>query len=254
MADTPAPHVFVVQGDLTRIACDAWLLPTDQRISVRQHWRDALPTLAEQLHRTDLAAMLAGDQLATALAPPEDQPEAPRIIATAVPLRGFDDPAELLPALRAFVAEAVVAAAKRQRTRPLPLLALPFFGTAGGGGANRRGAIFDALHAEAIDLAARYEVDLAFVFASEPSFALAQRRRQLSGALAGTLPDRLVEHAHRLAAIARDGRLVPFLGAGVSVSAGAPTWDELISSLGEKAGLDGAELASITRIGTSPLD
>lgn len=243
-----------MQGDLTRIACDAWLLPTDQRISVKQRWHDALPVLAEQLQRTDLTEMRAGDQLATALAPTDDQPDAPRIIATAVPLHGFEDPAELLSALRAFVAEAVAATAKRPRTRPLPLLALPFFGTAGGGGANRRGAIFDALYAEAKELAARYEVDLAFVFVSEPSFALAQRRRQLSGALAGTLPAHLVGHAHRLAAIARDGRLVPFLGAGVSVSAGAPTWGELISSLGEEAGLDKAELASIISSGHSPLD
>ncbi|RZT63898.1 SIR2-like protein [Microcella alkaliphila] len=254
MADTPAPHVFVVQGDLTRIACDAWLLPTDQRINVKQHWRDALPTLAEQLQATDLMALRVGDRLAAALAPAVDEPDAPRIIATAVPLHGFDEPAELFPALRAFVAEAVAATASRPRTRPLPLFALPFFGTAGGGGANRRGAIFDALHAEARELAARYEVDLAFVFASEPSFALAQRRRQQNGALAGALPEHLIDHAHRLAAIARDGRLVPFLGAGVSVSAGAPTWDELISSLGAEAGLDGAELASITRVGTSPLD
>ena len=254
MADTPVPHVFVVQGDLTRIACDAWLLPTDQRISVKQHWRDALPALAEQLHRTDLTALRAGDRLAAALAPAVDEPDAPRIIATAVPLHGFDEPAELLPALRAFVAEAVAATASRPRTRPLPLFALPFFGTAGGGGANRRGAIFDALHAEARELAARYEVDLAFVFASEPSFALAQRRRQQNGALAGALPEHLIDHAHRLAAIARDGRLVPFLGAGVSVSAGAPTWGELISALGVEAGLDEAELASIISSGHSPLD
>lgn len=254
MADTPAPHVFVVQGDLTRIACDAWLLPTDQRLSVKQHWRDALPTLAEQLQRTDLTALRAGDRLATPLAPIDDEPDAPQIMATAVPLHGFDDPAELLPALRAFVSEAAAVTASRRRTRPLPLFALPFFGTAGGGGANRRGAIFDALYVEATNLAAEFGVDLAFVFTSEPSFALAQRRRQLSGALDGALPEHLVEHAHRLASIARDGRLVPFLGAGVSVSAGAPTWGELIRALGEEAGLDEAELASIISSGHSPLD
>jgi hypothetical protein len=39
-------HLFIVQGDLTRLACDAWLLPTGRSLLIRNHWlRDAPPTL-----------------------------------------------------------------------------------------------------------------------------------------------------------------------------------------------------------------
>lgn len=30
-------HVFVVHGDLTQLACDAIMIPTDARLSVREH-------------------------------------------------------------------------------------------------------------------------------------------------------------------------------------------------------------------------
>ena len=34
-----AGHLFAFQGDLTRVACDAWLLPSDKRLKVvRRHW------------------------------------------------------------------------------------------------------------------------------------------------------------------------------------------------------------------------
>jgi hypothetical protein len=48
-----------------------------------------------------------------------------------------------------------------------------------------------------------------------------------------------------LAARARRRRLVPFLGAGTSVSAGGPSWGSLLHDLGERIGLDAATAASL---------
>src|SRR5688572_18197898 len=36
-------HMFVTHGDVTRLACDAWLVPTDARRFLEDPWRDALP-------------------------------------------------------------------------------------------------------------------------------------------------------------------------------------------------------------------
>ncbi len=32
------PHVFVVAGDITKIECDAWLLPTDGKPKIEPHF------------------------------------------------------------------------------------------------------------------------------------------------------------------------------------------------------------------------
>ena len=36
-------HLFLLRGDLTRLHCDAWLLPTDRRLDLTCAWRDRLP-------------------------------------------------------------------------------------------------------------------------------------------------------------------------------------------------------------------
>ncbi len=35
-------HLFVVAGDVTKLHCDAWLLPTDDAFHVEAGWRGAL--------------------------------------------------------------------------------------------------------------------------------------------------------------------------------------------------------------------
>src|SRR5437762_728312 len=42
-------HVFLVQGDLTRLACESWLLPTDAALKVEPHW---LANRPQEVHRT----------------------------------------------------------------------------------------------------------------------------------------------------------------------------------------------------------
>lgn len=36
--DTYAGHVFVVNGDLSKLACDAWMIPTDDKLSLEPNW------------------------------------------------------------------------------------------------------------------------------------------------------------------------------------------------------------------------
>jgi len=40
-------HVFLIRGDLTQLACDAWLLPTSSRITITNTWKSRYPELME---------------------------------------------------------------------------------------------------------------------------------------------------------------------------------------------------------------
>src|SRR3954462_1285437 len=52
-------HVFVVHGDLTHLACDDWLIPTDRDLTLTDAW---LPVLAEDaVRRHDDTPRLAVD-------------------------------------------------------------------------------------------------------------------------------------------------------------------------------------------------
>src|SRR4051794_27893472 len=47
-------HLFIIQGDLTRLACDAWLLPTGRSLQIRSHWlRGAPSSLLQRVTKSD---------------------------------------------------------------------------------------------------------------------------------------------------------------------------------------------------------
>ncbi len=246
------PHVFVVHGDLTQLACDAIMIPTDARLSVRHHWHGVVPEHAELRDRPELRALRSGKAFAHALDPVLDangeevDPDAPLRVLTTVPLNGFQSVEELRPRINKFilVARRAVALHRGDRStsqvrRALPLVAMPLFASGGGGGGMRRTALIDTVLDEARAAAEMAEVDVAIVVRKEEDAALAQQRRRTSAAASwAAVEPRLVEHAQRLAAHALADRMVPFMGAGVSMSAGAPSWSKLLEDLATLTELD----------------
>jgi hypothetical protein len=230
------PHVFVAMADILNLRCDAWLLPTDFRVTIEQHWLKAHPNL-----RTIAAASASTDfRDGSALAEPVRpwDPALPFPIMTAVPDDGGWSPAVVAERLEAFVRTALSAIPAPLDHRPYRLLALPFFGTAGGGAGNHLGAALRAILGASADLAARYDVDIVLVLRDKAAFSLAQKLRREAASVSSwpSLGDHLQEKARSLGQIAQARHLVPFLGAGVSVSAGAPSWGQLLDTL--RAGID----------------
>lgn len=251
-----APHVFVVQGDITHLACDAWMLPTSQYLGVRR-WYGAVPDLQARVGRTDTAAFERGTVLAVELA--GGQLDEPRPVLTAVPSRHFRDAVELEPATKEFLQVAAAIAHRdlsstSRRTRSLPLVALPFFGTRGGGGGALKGQVLTVLLRTAAREAAELGVDVALVLQGEASYALAQHIRAEQPGAWRALPSALEASARDLSEDARSGRLVPFMGAGVSTTAGGPLWAELIERLSRKVGLDEAKVAAVLEPSRDTLD
>lgn len=196
-----------------------------------------MPHLVELVAAQDMSSVEAGMQLAVAL---DDWPvEDPLPVLTTVPLHGVRDPEELRPRFRNFFDESVRALKHRSLLdRPFPLLAVPFFGTGLGAGNIYRGDILRVLLSEAHEAARALLVDVVFVFQDQAAYALAQQqRKEFTVQSWENLSPRLQDLVHALANRAAQGHVVPFMGAGVSVSAGAPDWQGLLSIVMSKGQL-----------------
>ena len=247
-------HLFVTRGDLTALHCDAWLLPTDRDGSVTPGWvatmaatgrgvGDAHGGRLDEPARRELAAdgatvlrrpCAAGPGIVACdtAVPHHDVPAAARAASTA------------LQRLTALTAGAAGPSAALELPRPRPLVALPTVGVGAGGGHGVRGAVL-AGQLEALQAALAGDdagPDVALVCFDHEHYAAAQRARRSAGGdarFAALLGPELQERVVALAAHARAGRLVPFVGAGVSMGAGLPSWvgllDELIADAGMEA-------------------
>lgn len=225
------PHVFVTMGNLLNFKCDAWLLPTDARLGFNPIWTKSLPGLLGVVAAQDTTGFRAEKELAVALT---EWPAAePLPILTAVPLSGVRNAEELRPRFRAFFHAATAALATREPLdRPYPLLAVPFFGTGLGAGGIYRGDILRVLLHEASTAALELGVDVAFVFQEQAAYSMAQQQRKEPDAQTWNgLSPRLQATAKDLAQKSAQGKVVPFMGAGVSMSAGAPSWDGLLNEI-----------------------
>ena len=246
-------HVFVTRGSLTNFACDAWLLPTDRAYSIAGHWSEALPGLEAVIASSRDVDFSSGAKLAQPL---DTWPAGkPLPVLTAVPYYGISSVEDLVPPLREFIRVAAEQCERRRRTangepsRPVPLLAMPLFGTGGGGAGLVKGDVIRLLLEETRSAAAEAGVDVVLVLANEKDFALAQELRKRQPEWWAPLDREHQEQAARLATHARGGKLVPFMGAGVSMSAGAPSWTDLLSALATVAQLSDSERESLKHRG-----
>jgi hypothetical protein len=249
-------HLFTTHGDVTTLACDAWLVPTDARRVLEEPWRSALPA---DLPGPDRGWGDAGLRVQLGVPRTGSDPAAWLVNVGAEPGRPIG---WYLDGVREFVA---AAAANLRTTEPLygrarHLLALPLIGTRSGGITHRKGDMVAALVTEMQELARAHDVDLVLVLWTPAAFAAAQGVRraalehQSDGAVGGSLglSATLVSEARRLAALAERGRLVLFVGAGVSAGAGLPLWHAMLRQIALETGLPEADLDAFEKL--DPLD
>lgn len=228
MAPSQPGHVFVVKADITALRCDAWLCPTDASFHVTAGFGKAVGKPE--------GGFLAGyrwhaSEWAQLFPPPENG--RPLIVLGRVGRAPARTPQEvvkyveaLLPVIDAFVEVAMEHCAGPDRR--LLRVALPLVGTGAGGLRGAKGDVVRPLLAHLNKLARERGIDLILCTANALTWSAVQSARtheewQLTAG----------EHqlAVSLAAQAQAGRLVFFIGAGVSRDAGLPDWHGLLNAL-----------------------
>lgn len=241
MTQTPPDegHVFIVHGDLTRLACDAWLMPCGRNAVPQPHWWTEVetspgftwPEPPEEWSYAGRRCFKLYDRHYSELGHPLPTPW-----VTNVGGGRHSDVKWFLEGVREFM----MRVADGEITEPLfgrarPLVALPLVGTGYGGARQRAGQIVRELLPMLYESAQTYGFDIALVAYELTDYAAAQRERRdfhrHQSSRWPSLSRELRKKACELADRASAGELVLFLGSGVSQGAGLPTWGALLEGL-----------------------
>ena len=240
-----AGHLFVVRGDVRRLARDAWLMPCDADGKPSPEW------LLPDQPAPRLARLPAGWREGRERAAEAEGGDGPRVWL--VNMDADDsDAGWFLDGVRRFLKQAATALKKgKSRTgRSKPLVAVPVVG----GGRDRDPGLAGAVMAELPGLlreaAREYDLDVVLVAHDGAALSAAQAARLRPGQPDPwpELPEELRRCAEELAGFARRGELALFIGAGVSASAGMPLWGALLDKLAERAGIPDAEREALGRL------
>ena len=180
-------HLFITRGDIRRLACDAWLLPTAEGLRIEELWtRDDARlqrAVGDEIHRSAVAAepnwgnhgvrsvrMLARDGLL------------PEVWLGNVGGHGGTDVAWIVEAVVEFVqrAEKPLARSLDPQRRDRPLLAIPFVGTGAGGLARRKGQVAQELVRQLSPVLTKVNADVVLVTANDEALAAAHRARRMA--------------------------------------------------------------------------
>ena len=236
-----AGHLFIVNGDLTKIACDAILIPTDAAFTITRSWRALLAD------RTLPKRWTRGNVL-----PLDHVKQEPRIWLGNIGQPGDNSKYEVFePTIREFVekaSSAVRSVDDSDRIYPWPKhrIALNVVGSGYGGGSQKKGDLLRGLVSTLQELAGKCDIDILLITRGEKSYAAAQRaRHQVVGdgnltqiwRFSDIASHDLASEARKIASAAIESQLVLFIGAGVSAGAGLPTWHGLMAEMALEAGM-----------------
>lgn len=245
-------HLFIINGDLNQVACDAVLIPTDGTLHITDSWRVLM-------HGKRLPKSF-GTKPAVHIRAESGQPQI--WLGNIGKAGNVSDFEVFKPAVREFVRQAVEqleTVSEDARIYPWPKrrLAVNMVGSGDGGGSDRKGELVEGLVKMLDGLVVEYDVDIVLVAFGEKPYAAAQRaRRRLVGDdtrityywnFDELSSNDLVAQAQRLAKAAIDSQLVLFIGAGVSAGAGLPTWSKLLNDLAVTAGMGPDVIAALAK-------
>lgn len=232
-------HLFIIDGDLTKVRADAVLFPTDYAYYMERTWWNALPTGWQ--NRVDRS------RIDWTVNPDPSTLDAEQQVWFANVGSISHSPEPYVHVAGEFVRQAASALQARdegvERGRPY-VLALNALGTGEGGMREQRGLLIRLLVQELTLMVAQHDVDVVLVTWGVKQYAAARRAQRLLRGMSSLsrIPAPILHRrdvfdaVRRLAGEALLQRLVLFVGAGVSAGAGLPDWDTLILDMASAAG------------------
>jgi hypothetical protein len=224
-------HVFVVPGSLDALDCDDVVVPTDALVRVRRIWDRVLGWSDDDARQRELDGLRLSDERRCVQLPEVPGGRRRWLLSVA---RGDADVRWLVAGLEQCLTEIAGRSVGRRRGRQR--IALPTLGVAAGGYGHKRGEVIAELLRTAGQVASSHDVDIVFVAFDPSDHSAYQTIRAAQG---GQLPRPESEAAaSRLAGLVQRGQLALFLGAGTGVSAGLPSWNQLLRAVASDVGLD----------------
>lgn len=237
--DVTPGHVFVVHSDLEQVLCDVYVLPASaEGLGREDRWQRLVPRKP-----VGTSGWRSGVERVSAPVPTATGGQALFVNSGG---HAGSTVEWLFTGVRAGFGAALGLSdsATPLNGRARPLIGVTLFGTGGGGFRDRRGDVVRGLVRQAQALAAQGP-DVVIVCRDRASYSAVQyERRRLDPE---PLTSSVEMNARRLASAARQGRLALFLGAGVSMGAGLPSWEELIQALAKASARWGGDPAALGR-------
>ncbi|MFC5061122.1 SIR2 family protein [Actinomycetospora atypica] len=236
-------HVFAIRADLTHLACDDIVVPTDRFLNISDHWLEVLGGRRPQRDDLDVERdVWEKRRFARFTRVPDD---GPRVWLVDTGGTGTEPVGWYTDALcNVLEATAALGDAPRHR-RERRLTAMPLVGVGQGWMKDNHGDVITGV-LDLLDERAADGQDTALVLWTARDHAAVQHVRRLRNQM---LPEETQEAtANSLANRARRRELALFLGAGVSASAGLPLWGPLLESLLSQAGVGAKETEAIAKL------
>lgn len=225
--DLARGHVFVAHGRMESVVHDVSVVPTDAAFGVERTW---LPLVGEGPEDCRPAGWAGGGHGRSAVH---------ETVWFVDVVSGVEDGRldVLLRRVDDLLADIAADPPDVGRGRTHLRVAMPVLGIEGGGLAGLKGDVVRDLLPTLEKRAAEHDLDIVLVTPEASVFAAAQHVRRERAVW--PLPTEVVDSAQELGALARRGHLALFLGGGVSIPAGLPTWTALLEMLAESAGVSG---------------
>jgi O-acetyl-ADP-ribose deacetylase (regulator of RNase III) len=237
-------HVFVVHGDITRLAADAIAYSTDRSLSVGGQltfaFDENVPSFRDQYRLLSRTVGPSKPAPGSAYWISIDDKKRPHGVIVTV-ATGFKIPREerAASAVRGALACAADNLAKLGIAKPW-LITLPAFLTGDGGARHDRLSVAEPqIEAAEEFVRTNDDVDVAFVPYTEGTYQVyLEARRRVHARVAHDPP---MEPPEELVESLRRGEGVIFVGSGVSLGSGLPSWSELVHELADELSLSKAD-------------